>query len=81
MSTVAMNNLWTYIESLGLSNRNRKWLAEKLIEPTKADVTRKQEVAVTDSFIRGMNEVAEAEKNGIALESLDELISDLEKTI
>jgi len=34
MSTTAMNNLWAFIESLGLSAKNRKWLAEKLIDPT-----------------------------------------------
>lgn len=31
-----MNNLWTYIDSLGLSMKNRQWLADKLIEPTKS---------------------------------------------
>ena len=36
MTTVALNGLWTYIESLGLSAKNRKWLADKLIEPTKS---------------------------------------------
>lgn len=81
MSSAAMKNLWTYIESLGLSTRNRKWLADKLIEPTKVDVIKKQELAVKESFVRGMNEIAEAERNGIALESLDDLISELETSI
>ena len=36
MTTVALNALWTYIASLGLSAKNRKWLADKLIEPTKS---------------------------------------------
>ena len=27
---------WTYIESLGLSAKNHKWLADKLIEMTKS---------------------------------------------
>ena len=35
MTTVALNALWTYIESLGISSYKRKWLAYKLIEPTK----------------------------------------------
>ena len=38
MSTIELNNLWTYIESIGLSNKNRKWLADKLVEPTKAEM-------------------------------------------
>ncbi len=33
MTQVALNNLWTYIQSLQLSQRNRTWLAERLIEP------------------------------------------------
>ena len=37
MTTTAMNNLWTYIESLGLSARNRKWLAEKLLAPSSSE--------------------------------------------
>ena len=32
MTTVALNGLWTYIQTLKLSKRNRKWLAEKLME-------------------------------------------------
>ena len=34
MATVATNKLWTYIESLSLSRRDRNWLASKLLEPT-----------------------------------------------
>lgn len=73
-----MNNLWTYIESLGLSARNRKWLADKLVEPTEVTVTRKQERSVRDSFCRAMQEVAEAENKGEQLQSLDDLIDELE---
>ena len=34
MATVATNKLWTYIESLSLSRRDRTWLAGKLLEHT-----------------------------------------------
>ena len=33
MTTVALNNLWNYLQGLSLTASNRKWLAEKLIEP------------------------------------------------
>ena len=33
MNAVSMNNLWTYLQGLSLTASNRKWLAEKLIEP------------------------------------------------
>ncbi len=34
MTTVALNNLWTYIQGLSLKQRDREWLAGKLLEPT-----------------------------------------------
>ena len=34
-----MESLWQYIQSLSLSDRNKKWLAEKLVEDTNADDT------------------------------------------
>lgn len=33
MNAASLNNLWTYIQGLSLTASNRKWLAEKLIEP------------------------------------------------
>ena len=33
MNTISMNNLWNYLQGLSLTASNRKWLAEKLIEP------------------------------------------------
>lgn len=39
MNAMALNHLWTYIESLGLSAKNRKWLADKLVEPTSGEIT------------------------------------------
>ena len=30
-----MNNLWGYLQGLSLTQANRKWLAEKLVEPRK----------------------------------------------
>lgn len=32
MATLATNKLWTYIESLSLSKKDRNWLAGKLLE-------------------------------------------------
>ena len=34
MTTFALNNLWTYIEGLSLKQKDREWLAGKLLEPT-----------------------------------------------
>ena len=45
MSTVAMNELWAYLKSLSLSAGNKAWLAERLIESSRAD-----KLAETDEF-------------------------------
>ena len=44
MTTFALNNLWTYLQGLSLSQSDRKWLADKLIMPTKtmADEEKKE---------------------------------------
>jgi len=38
MSTLALNKLLEYILSLGLSNKNKDWLASKIVE-SKTDIT------------------------------------------
>ena len=34
MSTVALQNLWSYLQGLSLSQSDRAWLADKLMEPS-----------------------------------------------
>ncbi len=33
MTSFALNNLWTYLQGLSLSQNDREWLANKLIMP------------------------------------------------
>ncbi|MBR0037249.1 MAG: hypothetical protein IJP70_06370 [Bacteroidales bacterium] len=33
MTTFALNNLWNYLQGLSLSQRDREWLANKLVMP------------------------------------------------
>lgn len=35
MSTVALHNLWSYLQGLSLSQSDREWLANHLVMPTK----------------------------------------------
>lgn len=37
MSTVQIESLWQYIQSLSLSKRNKKWLAERLLANDNAE--------------------------------------------
>ena len=38
MTTYALNNLWTYLQGLTLSQSDREWLANKLIMPKTTTV-------------------------------------------
>lgn len=48
MTQIAVQNLWTYIESLNLSRRNRKWLAERLITPVAKEKKNGLDAALDD---------------------------------
>lgn len=37
MSTVQIESLWQYIQTLSLSKKNKKWLAERLLENCTAE--------------------------------------------
>ena len=39
MSTAQIEGLWSYIQTLSLSNRNKQWLADKLIESKTTSVS------------------------------------------
>lgn len=36
MSNAALTNLWNYIQGMSLSDRNKQWLADRLIESKKS---------------------------------------------
>lgn len=41
MTTLAINKLWSFLQSLSLTAKNERWLAERLLE--SADVKSKKE--------------------------------------
>jgi hypothetical protein len=56
MNAVSLNNLWTYLQGLSLTADNRKWLAERLVEPTaKAH-------PVLQTWAEAMGDLDESEK-------------------
>lgn len=78
MTTFALNNLWSYLQGLSLSQKDRNWLAGKLIEPTADDVkTAKQKAFVKESLTRALKEVEAAKLEGRKLQTLDEFIQEL----
>ncbi len=38
MTTFALNNLWSYLQGLTLSQSDREWLADKLVMPSSGRV-------------------------------------------
>jgi hypothetical protein len=43
MTTIALNNLWNYIQGLSLSARNEEWLAQRLQESSAQKKARKKD--------------------------------------
>ena len=79
MTTFALNNLWSYIEGLSLSTKDRKWLANKLIEPVADDQkTAKQKAYVKETLYRALDEVERAKRGEVKMTTLDEFINELE---
>ena len=79
MTTVALKNLWTYLQGLKLSKKDREWLADKLIEPTADDAkTAKQKAYVKETLTRAFDEVERAQRGEIKLKTMDEFLKELE---
>ncbi|MBQ9229934.1 MAG: hypothetical protein IJ190_02020 [Prevotella sp.] len=78
MTTVALNNLWTYIDGLSLKQKDREWLASKLLE-TKADdaKTAKQKAYVKETLIRALNEVKAAKRGEVKMMTEGEFLEGL----
>lgn len=79
MTNIALNNLWTYIESMSLSNRNKQWLADKLIESKTENKREAQERYVRESLTRAFDELKEAKMSGRKLQSADDLLKEMEQ--
>lgn len=78
MSTIAVNNLWIYIQSMMLSDRNKQWLADRLIESKTDKVKAAQEKYVRESLTRALNEVRETRRTGKKRQTLDEFLNELD---
>ena len=78
MTTIALNNLWTYLQGLSLRQKDREWLAGKLLEPTVVDAeTKRQQELVKESLYRALDEVEAAKREGRKLSTLDDFIKEL----
>lgn len=78
MTTFALNNLWTYIEGLSLKQKDREWLAGKLLEPKTDDAkTAKQKAYVKETLTRALNEVKAAKRGEVKMMTEEEFLKGL----
>ena len=47
MTAFALNNLWSYLQGLALSQSDREWLANKLIKPVVKKETASKDESLT----------------------------------
>jgi len=79
MTSNSLNNLWTYIQGMSLKQKDREWLAEKLLEPTEEDIkAANQKLYVKESLTRALKEVDAAKREGRKLKTMDEFLKELE---
>ena len=79
MTTVALNNLWSYLQGLALSQRDRKWLAGKLVESTNDKRITKQKAFVKDSLYRALDEVERAKCGECEMMTEEEFLEGLKR--
>lgn len=66
MTSVALNNLWSYLQGLQLTQSNRKWLAERLVEP---------QTVAKNELDKSLDDIRAGRV--ISYHSLDDLIKDI----
>ena len=50
MTSFALNNLWTYLQGLSLSQNDREWLANKLIMPKETELKQDNSVRLNEAL-------------------------------
>ena len=50
MTTLAINKLWNFLQSLSLTANNERWLAERLLESANAKSKEKDKVAALSNL-------------------------------
>ena len=79
MTTMALNNLWSYLQGLALSRKDRNWLAGKLMESTEKEMAekRRQQEYVKETLYRALDEVEAAKRGEIKMMTLEEFEEEL----
>lgn len=73
MTTLALNNLWTYLQGLSLSQSDREWLANKLFLPDEKSESSDERLKAFLSNISG-----EWEGDGTDLRQSADMVRNIE---
>ena len=82
-ASARMESLWTYIQSLSLSSRNKQWLAERLIESNQPDTpaTQAEEAMSKEEILsdlrQAFHEVKLYQEGKIQFRRAEELLDEL----
>ena len=77
MNTVAMNNLWTYLQGLSLTAKNKKWLSERLIEPKAVDMPVMTDEEIKEGLNLAFMHMKEVNKGKRLTRDINELLNEL----
>ena len=77
MNTVAMNNLWTYLQGLSLTAKNKKWLSERLIEPKAVDMPVMTDEEIKEGLNLAFMHMKEVNEGKRLTRDINELLNDL----
>ena len=77
MNTVAMNNLWTYLQGLSLTAKNKKWLSERLIEPQAVDMPVMTDEEIKEGLNLAFMHMKEVNEGKRLTRDINELLNEL----
>lgn len=82
-SAVTMDGIWALIESLSLTNRNKKWLSDKLLVsiPSKKTVRSKEDQEILDGFREAVLELREIKAGRAQTTTDEEFMAEIRKEI
>lgn len=82
-SAVIMDGIWALIESLSLTNRNKKWLSDKLLAsiPSKKTVRSKEDQEILDGFREAVLELREIKAGRAQTTTDEEFMAEIRKEI
>ena len=72
-----MNNLWTYLQGLSLTAKNKKWLSERLIEPKAVDMPVMTDKEIKEGLNLAFMHMKEVNEGKRLTRDINELLNEL----